>query len=223
MNTHFRQAEEDSNGRFADSMAKSQMILLGALSLLVFFSTFETRGAAQEPSDKATASVASVRPCPADSMNSEPVRETKKKRRGAAAGSNEIPPACMEVQTSALDVQDFFQSFVREQTWRIGEENIAEDAWIFYRYIDKDELLRFSKEGPFAGRVNWTQGKALIQVRTRELEKGFTRVEVAARFRGYGQSVDRFAPPKDSWLLESNGTLEKTLVSALESHLNSQH
>ena len=62
MNTHFTQAEEDSNGRFADSMAKSQMILLGALSLLLFFSTFQMRGAAQEPSDKATASVASVRP-----------------------------------------------------------------------------------------------------------------------------------------------------------------
>jgi len=221
MNTHFTQAEEDASGRFADSMAKSQMIVLGALSLLVFFSTFETRGAAQEPSDKTTASVASVRPCPADSMNSKPARETKKKGKGA--GSNEIPPACVEVQTPALDVQDFFQSFVREQTWRIGEENVAEEAWSFYRYMDKGELLRFSKEGPFAGRVNWTQGKALIQVRTRELEKGFTRVEVAARFRGYGQSVDRFAPPKDSWLLESNGTLEKTLISALESHLNSQH
>ena len=221
MNTHFTQAEEDARGRFADSMAKSQMILLGALSLLVFFSTFETRGAAQEPSDKTTASVASVRPCPADSMNSKPARETKKKGKGA--GSNEIPPTCLEVQTPAMDVQDFFQSFVREQTWRIGEENVAEDAWSFYRYVDKDELLRFSNEGPFAGRVNWTQGKALIQVRTRELEKGFTRVEVTARFRGYGQNVDRFAPPKDSWLLESNGTLEKTLVSALESHLNSQH
>ena len=221
MNTHFTQAEEDASGRFADSMAKSQMILLGALSLLVFFSTFETRGAAQEPSDKTTASVASVRPCPADSMNSKPARETKKKGKGA--GSNEIPPTCLEVQTPAMDVQDFFQSFVREQTWRIGEENVAEEAWSFYRYMDKGELLRFSKEGPFAGRVNWTQGKALIQVRTRELEKGFTRVEVTARFRGYGQNVDRFAPPKDSWLLESNGTLEKTLISALESHLNSQH
>ena len=221
MNTHFTQAEEDARGRFADSMAKSQMILLGALSLLVFFSTFETRGAAQEPSDKTTASVASVRPCPADSMNSKPARETKKKGKGA--GSNEIPPTCLEVQTPAMDVQDFFQSFVREQTWRIGEENVAEEAWSFYRYMDKGELLRFSKEGPFAGRVNWKQGKALIQVRTRELEKGFTRVEVTARFRGYGQNVDRFAPPKDSWLLESNGTLEKTLVSALESHLNSQH
>jgi len=223
MNTHFTQAEEESNRRFADSMAKSQMTLLAALSLLLFFSTFETQGAAQEPSDKSTASVASVRPCPADSMNSKSARETKKKGKGAAAGSNEIPPACMEVQTSALDVQDFFQSFVREQTWRIGEENVAEDAWSFYRYMDKDELLRFSKEGLLAGRVNWTQGKALIQVRTRELEKGFTRVEVTARFQGYGQNVDRFAPPKDSWQLGSNGTLEKSLISALESHLKSQH
>jgi len=180
MNTHFTQAEEDARGRFADSMAKSQMILLGALSLLVFFSTFDARGAAQEPSDKTTASVASVRPCPADSMNSKPARETKKKGKGA--GSNEIPPTCLEVQTPAMDVQDFFQSFVREQTWRIGEENVAEDAWSFYRYVDKDELLRFSKEGPFAGRVNWKQGKALIQVRTRELEKGFTRVEVTRVF-----------------------------------------
>src|SRR6202171_3770741 len=147
MNTHFTQAEEESNRRFADSMAQSQMTLLAALSLLLFFSTLETQGAAQAPSDKSTASVASVRPCPADSMNSKSARETKKKGKGAAAGSNEITPACTEVQTSALDVQDFFQSFVREQTWRIGEENVAEDAWSFYRYMATDDLLRFSKEG----------------------------------------------------------------------------
>jgi len=203
-------------------MAKGQMTLLGTLSLLLFFSSFETRGAAQEPSDKAATPVASVRPCPADAANSKPARETKKKGKSAAAGSTAVPPACVEVQASALDIQEFFQSFVRDQSWRIGEEKIAEDAWTFSRYLDKQELLRFSNEGPFAGRVNWTEGRALIQVRTRELGKGFTRVEITARFQGYGQNVDRFAPPKDSWQLESNGTLEKNSISAIETHVKSQ-
>jgi hypothetical protein len=223
MNIQFLQAEEDSNGRFTNAMAKGQRILLGTLTLLLFFSTFETRGAAQEPSDKAATSLASVRPCPADSANSKPARETKKKGKSAAAGSTAAPPACVEVRASALDIQEFFQSFVRGQSWRIGEEKIAEDAWTFSRYLDKDELLHFSNEGPFAGRVNWTEGKALIQVRTRELEKGFTRVEVTARFQGYGQNMDRFAPPKDLWQLESNGTLEENLILALESHLKTLH
>lgn len=223
MNTRFLQAEEDSNERFTNSMAKLQRILLCTLTILLFFSSFETRSAAQEPSEKAATSVASVRPCPADAANSKPARETKKKGKNAAAGSTVVPPACLEARASALDIQEFFQSFVREQSWRIGEEKIAEDAWTFSRYLDKDELLRFSNQGPFAGRVNWTEGRALIQVRTRELEKGFTRVEINARFQGYGQNVDRFAPPKDSWQLESNGTLEKNLISALESHLKTLH
>jgi hypothetical protein len=71
--------------------------------------------------------------------------------------------------------------------------------------------------------VNWTDGKAIVQVRTRELDGGFSRVEISARFQGSGQNVDRFAPPRDSWDLESNGALEKNLIAALEAHVKSLH
>lgn len=132
-------------------------------------------------------------------------------------------PACLEAKGSALDFQEFFQSHVRAQSWQISGEKIIEDGWIFSRYLNKDELLQFAKEGLFAGRVNWTEGKALIQVETRELDGGFTRVEVTAKFQGGGQSVDRFAPPRDSWDLDSNGALEKNLITALEAHVKSLH
>jgi hypothetical protein len=221
MNTFFKRGEDGSKRRFEHSTTKSLLFLLGAVSLLVVFSSFETRGAAQEPSNQVPTAAATFRPCPADSTNPKPARENKKKGKSGAANSSETASACLEARASALDIQEFLQSFVRIQGWRFGEEKIAEDAWTFSRYLDKDELLRFSKEGPFAGRVNWTEGKALIQVRTRELEKGFTQVEISARFQGYGQNVDRFAPPRESWDLNSNGALEKDLISALEAHAKS--
>jgi len=222
MHTFFKRVEEVSNGRPKSSTRESLRFLLGAVSFLLLSSCFELRAAAQEPSNKAPAADAAARPCPADSVNSKTVRENKKKGKGPA-DSNEAASACLEVKGSALELQEFFQTFIRTQSWRFGEEKIAEDSWLFSRYLDKDELLRFSKEGPYAGRVNWAEGKALIQVRTHELEGGFTRVEVSARFQGYGQNVDRFAPQKDSWNLNSSGTLEKDMVSALEAHAKSRH
>jgi len=199
----------------------SLVFLLGVTSLLLVLLSFELRGAAQEPSNKASSADASSRPCSADSENLKAAREHKKKGKGNDA--NEAASGCLEAKGSALEIQEFFQSFMRLQGWRFGEEKIAEDSWIFSRYLDKGELLRFAKEGPYAGRVNWNAGKALIQVRTRELEGGFTRVEISARLQGYGQNVDRFAPPKESWNLDSSGALEEELSAALDANVKSHH
>jgi hypothetical protein len=177
---------------------------------------------AQAPEDKPPSSASMVRPCAQREGNSKPGRKDKSKAKGGA-GSEESTIACLEAKDTPLNIQEFFQSHVREQAWRFGEERIVGDGWIFARYLDKDELLQFAREGRFAGHVAWTEGKALILVATRELDDGFTRVEVSARLQGFGQNVDRFAPARDSWDLDSTGLLEKNLIAALEDHFKSLH
>lgn len=198
-----------------------QISFLAAFGFL-FSCSFERYAAAQAPADQTAERAAIVRSCVAPSTNSKARRKEKTKRKGAA-DSNEVPPACLEAKGSALDIQEFLQSFIREQKWSIGQEKVSEDSWTFFRSLDKDELVRFVDVGPFAGRVNWTEGKAFVKVNTSDAEGGFTRVLITAKFTGYGQNADRFAPPQELWKPASNGTLEKSLVSALETHFQSMH
>ncbi len=221
MNPFFNRSRKKPNSRFANSKKPRRILLLAVLGFPLLFFSRERRAAAQAPAEKTTAATVVVRACPAGFADSRPARKPKPKGKGAAARSNELPPACLEASASPLDIQEFFQSFVRAQGWNIGEEQGTEDLWTFARYLGKDDLLRFAKEGLFAGRVNWRDGRALVQVRTVELDGGFTRVLVSARFEGYGESVDQFAPPKDSWQLNSNGTLENSMISALQMHFRS--
>jgi hypothetical protein len=198
-----------------------QISFLAAFGFL-FSHPFERCATAQAPADQTADRTPIARPCPALSTNSKPARKENRKRKGAA-DSNEAPPACLEAKASALDIQEFLQSFIRDQKWNIRQEKVSEDSWSFFRSLDKDELLRFVDIGPFAGRVNWTAGKALVKVNTSEAEGSFTRVLITAKFTGYGQNADRFAPPQELWKPASNGTLEKSLVSALETHFQSMH
>ncbi|HEX4543958.1 MAG TPA: hypothetical protein VH114_12380 [Candidatus Acidoferrum sp.] len=200
--------------RYFQSFKRNVLVILPSLCFALC--PFET-SIAQEPTDKPTAAASTVRPCSAP-----PARKNKTKAKGAAR-VEEFAFACLEAKGSPLEFQEFFQSYVRAQSWQISEERIVEDGWIFSRSLSKDELLQFAKEGPLSGRVNWTAGKALVQVRARELDGGFSRVEISARFQGGGQNVDRFAPPRDSWDLESNGALEKNLIAALDAHVKSLH
>ena len=163
-----------------------------------------------------------VRPCAVRPTGAKPYRKNKTKGK-AAANPSEIPLACVEAKDSPLNIQEFFQSYVRVQAWRFAEEEIVADGWIFARALDKDELLQFAKEGRLAGHVTWSEGKAIIRVSTRELDGGYTRVEVSVHLQGFGQNVDRFAPARDTWDLDSTGLLEKTLIEALEDHFKSLH
>lgn len=190
---------------------------LRGLATLLLFCSLESIVAAQEPTDKSAVPASLSRPC------SAPAVSRKDKAKAKPANPNPVAPACLEALGSLVELHEFFQSYVREQHWRIGGEKIAEDSWIFARYLDKDELLQFAKEGLLAGHVTWSEGKGVVQVTAHELDAGFTRVEVSARFQGSGQNIDRFAPPRDSWDLDSNGALEKLLISALEAHLKSIH
>ena len=186
------------------------------LLILISLFSLDSPTFAQEPVDKSSPSPLS-RPCSAPAGTSR-----KGKPKGKSAATSD-PAACLEVKQSLVDLHEFFQSYVRDQGWSIDDERIAEDSWIFTRYLTKDELLQFAKEGSYAGRVKWVAGKVIVQVAAHELGGGFTRVEVSARFQGFGQNVDRFAPPRDTRELDSSGELEKMLISALEAHLKSIH
>ena len=201
---------------------KKRRLFLLLLLLLLLLPALEKPACAQAPDEGSANSQAMARPCGGPPTSSKPDRKNKTKAR-TVSNSPELSPACLEAKDSPLNIQEFFQSYVRAQAWRFAEEKIVADGWIFGRSLDKDELLQFAKEGRFAGRVTWSEGKAVIVVSTRELKDGYTRVEISARLQGFGQNMDRFAPARDTWDLDSTGLLEKTLIEALEDHFKSLH
>jgi hypothetical protein len=147
---------------------------------------------------------------------SKGIKKNGKKNLGeTGAGTAE---ACLEVRFTALEIQEYLQAYGREQKWNLIDEHVAEDAWTFTRMLGKDELLRFTKKEATTDGVVWTSGMAFLQVKTTDLADGFVHVEISALFRGYGQNPDRFAPPKESWPLHSNATLENHIISVLETH-----
>jgi len=201
---------------------KKRRLFLLSFLLLPFGPFLEQRACAQAPDERSPNSEVSVRTCAARPTSSKSGRKNKTKGK-TVANPPELGPACLEAKEPPLNIQEFFQSYVRVQAWRFADEKIVADGWIFGRALDKDELLQFAKEGIFAGQVAWSEGKAVVLVSTRELDDGYTRVEVSARLQGFGQSVDRFAPERVFWDLESTGLLEKTLIEALEEHFKSLH
>jgi hypothetical protein len=40
-------------------------------------------------------------------------------------------PACLELESEPIEVQDFLQSVVLEFQWRVGENHASEDGWSF--------------------------------------------------------------------------------------------
>ena len=201
---------------------KKRCLLLLPFLLLLLGPPLEQCARAQAPEELSGNPEALMRSCAARPTSSRAGRKNKTKGK-AVANASESGPACLEVKDSPLNIQEFFQSYVRVQAWRFADEKVVADGWIFGRALDKDELLQFAKEGIFAGHVTWSEGKAVVLVATRELNDGYTRVEISVRLQGFGQNVDRFAPARDSWDLESTGLLEKTLIEALEDHCKSLH
>lgn len=159
------------------------------------------------------------RPCNSASASTKPSKATNKNKRQRQGGDNgNSPNACIEVRSTAIAVQEYLQAQGREEKWSLSDERVAEDAWIFSRNLQTEELLRFTKRAASTERVNWTSGASFVQVSTVELDDGFVRVQISARFEGYGESEDRFAPPKKSWPLNSNMALEEHLIAVLQNH-----
>jgi hypothetical protein len=162
-----------------------------------------------------------ARPCKNIASGSKSSKGTTKRNRKKILDDADTAAACLEVRSTVIEIQEYLQNYGREEKWNLSGEHVAEDAWTFSRKLEKEELLGYTKKDANTDRVNWTSGVAFIQVKTLELNAGFVRVQVSARFQGYGQSLDRFAPPKESWPLSSNATLENQLISILEKHSKS--
>jgi hypothetical protein len=167
---------------------------------------------------------ADVRPCKVATATAKSRKETNRNKQKNVQDTPEAGThACLEAHSTSLDIQEYLQAYTREQKWSIGDERVAEDNWTFTRILESKELLSATKNDSGNSHVTWTSGKALVKVRTEELEGGFTRVSISAGFVGYGQNPDQFATQKQSWPLDSNGALESQLISALETHFRSLH
>jgi hypothetical protein len=84
--------------------------------------------------------------------------------------------------------------------------------------LGKEELLGYTTLDSTTKRVEWRSGKAVVLVRSTDLNGGYTRTIVTAHFEGFGVAEDSFAMKRESWTLSSNGRLEAMLTDALQSH-----
>jgi len=160
-----------------------------------------------------------ARPCKNAATGLKSSRATRKAGKQKLDDANaETWRSCLEIHSTVLEIQEFLQAYGREEKWNLIEEQVGEDMWTFTRKLERDELLQFTKRDANSDGVNWTSGVVFVQLKTAELAAGFVRVQVSARFRGYGQNPDRFAPPKESWPLSSSGGLENHLITVLEAH-----
>jgi hypothetical protein len=150
--------------------------------------------------------------------------ELKGKKKPRKKDQSPVAPgaACLDVRESSLAVQESLQKFVREQRWNIGEESVTEDTWTFSRYLKREELSDFVR--PWTGKaIEWRAAKVLINVRTTELPGGYARTVVTARYEGYGEPEDQFAPKRESWTLQSNGAMESSLLAVVSRQLEKSH
>jgi hypothetical protein len=158
-----------------------------------------------------------ARPCANSWKDMEWV--TKKGRSKAAKKElKKESGACIELAFSALEIQEYLQSYARKERWKITADQLNEDSWTFSLDLGKDELLRDTSADSNPKTVQWKGGTARVNVNTLELAGGFTRTIIRASFRGFGRSQDQFAMPKEYWNLESNNAFENSVTSALQNY-----
>jgi hypothetical protein len=162
-----------------------------------------------------------TRPCPAAQAETTAGDRNKATHIESETAQREIRPACLEVKAGVREIQEFLQKTVREQGRNVGQVQISANSFSFYRHLDKDELAQAARTDILGGRISWTEGKAFVSAQMTGAGEGFTRVQISARFQGRGQTSERFARPSDLWPLMSRGTLEGSLLSALESYFHS--
>ena len=162
---------------------------------------------------QAAQTTGTARPC--TGFWNTPAPGAKKKPPKNAPKVLQDTPGCIELSASPFDIQEYLQSFSRDRNWTIVDEHVTEDSWIFSLAMSKDELVGATKALFDSEKVQWQRGTAQVQISSVTLADGFTRTIVRAKFRGYGEVADKFAPKREYWELESNGTLEASIVSTL--------
>jgi hypothetical protein len=159
-----------------------------------------------------------VRSCP-DSWDDAPrgKKTPSNKKRNASAKS----VACIELAVSPLDIQEYLQSYARQENWGITDDQLTQDSWTFSLKLTKEELFRDTAAESSPKGVEWTSGSARVHINTLELTDGYARTTVRAIFRGYGRATDQFAMKKEYWELDSRNAFESGVVSELRSHFAS--
>lgn len=182
------------------------LLLFGALTWL-------SAGLAQQ----STAANPVVRPC-ADSWSDTSANARNNRPKSSTKKMHQETGACIELAISALETQEYLQTYVRTQQWKISREQVTEESWTFSMELSKEELLRDTSEDSRNKKVEWTGGTIRVHVNTAHLPDAYSRTIVRASFRGYGRSTDQFAVQKEYWELDSNNNFENSIVSALRSH-----
>jgi hypothetical protein len=189
-----------------------------SLLLCASFPAFTSAREAQTPSAPASTGSPYSRACSAN-----PVLGQGAKAKGFKKSRHPLPPetlpACLEVKGQPIEIQEFLQAVVRELQWRIGENRASEDSWTFVRYLNDDELAKYSDTKVLTESVVFTSGKAAVTLHTTELKDGFARVQISIHIQAEGKSTDKMSPQLGTnWPLGSNGVLEQELLNALQMH-----
>lgn len=205
------------NGPFPKRVLFGRLLLdrLGYRMISLLFGTLAWFFAVSTPQIKPAKPV--VRPC-ADSWNDSGSNAKKNRPKNLRKETHQKTGACIELAFSTLEIQEYLQSYARTQQWKISDDQVNEDSWIFSMELNKDELLRDTTEDSRNRGVEWTGGIVRVHVNTVLVPDGYSRTIVRASFQGYGRSTDQFAPQKEYWQLESNNNFENSIVSALRSH-----
>lgn len=201
----------------ADSVNKRAIFAI-ALQMHLFWATANASAVLRTgflPSQSQTTEA--VRVCTSDSLKSQKkstnTSHHQNKRVAAEAGKQK----CVEVRAKALAIQEYLQKLIWELHWTVNDERASEELWSFTMKLNPEELTAYAKL--FADpKMQWSSGKTVVNVRTMELEDGFTRVTVTATFEGYGVPEDKFAPKRESWPIPSNGALESKIADAIKQH-----
>lgn len=196
-------------------MRRLRHLMMGLLFAGIPFSVTSAWGQVAQTAPAAAVSGTyrgcSVNPILASNAKKKPVRKSK----------HPLPPeplpTCLELRGEGIEIQEFLQSTVRQEQWRVGENHASEDTWSLVRYLSDEDLERYADTKVLTEPVIFSGGKAAVLVRTTDLPDGYVRVQISTRFQGDGKSTDKvMGQPGTVWPLNSKGVMEQELQSALQ-------
>lgn len=159
-----------------------------------------------------------IRPCKISDAGLPSKSTNSKTRKVKGYSAEPSPGVCVEVRTGILEVQEILQAKVRDFRWSIHDEILNDNSWLFLRDLDVKELLGMTKEDKRPQDVEWKSGSVTLRVTTTDVREGFTRTIILAQFRGVGETKDKLKVQHEWWPLESNGSLEESLMEAIRKH-----
>lgn len=194
-------------------MRRLRYLTMGLVFVGMHIGLASAQGQAAAP---AAAGSESYRACGAN-----PILASNAKKKPVRKTKHPLPPeplpTCLEVRGEGIEIQEFLQSTVRKEQWRVGENHASEDTWSFVRYLGDEDLERYADTKVLTEPVIFSGGKAAVLVRTTDLPDGYARVQISTRIQGDGKSTDKVVgQPATVWPLNSKGVMEQELLGALQ-------